>query len=97
MENIIVKKSNIDNIGIFSKVNTKPNDIIGIILYFKFHCILYKTLIGKYINHSKNNNCKCININGIYYLESIETISKNTELTLNYNDTPWFILGEWSI
>ena len=66
MDNIIVKKSNIDNIGIFNKLYINKNDIIGIILYFKFYCIPYKTLIGHYINHSKNCNCKCININGIY-------------------------------
>ena len=66
-------------------------------LYFKFMCIPYKTVTGKYVNHSRNNNCKCININGIYYLQSIKNIFENTELTLNYNDTPWFILGEWSI
>jgi hypothetical protein len=97
MEKIFVKKSSIHHSGIFNINDIKENNIIGLLIYFKFYCIPYKTTIGKFINHSKNNNCKCVKINDIYYIKSIKYIQHHSELTLDYNDTPWFILGEWSI
>jgi len=97
MDNIIVKKSNIHNIGIFTTKNIKNNIVIGLTIYLKYYIIPIKSNIGKYINHSNNNNCIIVNLNNKYYLKSIKNINKNHELTINYNNTPWFILGTWSI
>ncbi|MAC52992.1 MAG: hypothetical protein CME31_10650 [Gimesia sp.] len=76
-------KSNINGLGVFSSKELKKGDIIGI---GTIDC-QYKTILGRYTNHSDNNNAK------FYYLKNNDiimiaekNISKNKEILINYRD-----------
>jgi SET domain-containing protein len=76
-------KSSIDGLGVFASKELKKDDIIGI---GTIDC-KYKTTLGRYTNHSDNNNAK------FYYLKNNDVImiaekniSKNEEILINYRD-----------
>jgi len=76
-------KSNIDGLGVFASKDLKKDDIIGI---GTIDC-KYKTILGRYTNHSDKNNAK------FYYLKNNDVImvaekdiSKNEEILINYRD-----------
>ena len=98
MNNYNIKQSNIHGKGVFSTKKIKKNQSIGEVIYYKYYIIPVRTSdIGLYHNHAFDFNCKLIYKNYSYYLYNIKKIEKNTELTINYNDTPWFIAGTWCI
>lgn len=75
------KESNIHGEGIFSKKNITKGDIIGLGSIDTKH----KTILGRYVNHSDNNNAK------FYYLPNKDllmlaekNIFKDTEILINY-------------
>jgi hypothetical protein len=75
------KESNIHGEGIFSKKNITKGDIIGLGSIDTKH----KTILGRYVNHSDNNNAK------FYYLPNKDllmlaekNILKDTEILINY-------------
>ena len=75
------KESSIHGEGIFSKKNIKKGDIIGLGSVDTKH----KTILGRYVNHSDNNNAK------FYYLPNKDLIMlaeknifKDTEILVNY-------------
>jgi hypothetical protein len=75
------KESNIHGEGIFSKKNITKGDIIGLGSVDTKH----KTVLGRYVNHSNNNNAK------FYYLPNKDLIMlaeknilKDTEILVNY-------------
>ena len=43
------------------------------------------------INHSWFPNCKLTYYQDEYYIETLYDMSPYTEITINYNDTPWYI------
>ena len=74
-------KSSISGIGVFATKDVSKNDTIGLGTIDKS----YKTTLGRYTNHSDNNNAK------FYYLENGDVIMiaekdilKNTEILINY-------------
>lgn len=91
-----IDKSKIEGEGIFANKKISENQTIGLPLYVKFYIfpIITKEL-GKKINHSSNPNAKlvkdpmCLK----WYLVATRKISKNEEITMNYENTPWFIDG----
>ena len=75
------KQSNIHGEGVFSKKNILKGDIIGLGSVDN-KC---KTILGRYVNHSDDNNAK------FYYLPNKDllmlaekNIIKNTEILVNY-------------
>ena len=90
------KKSKIHGDGIIINKSVNKNTIIGDVIEFTFYVIPVRTSnLGMFLNHSIDNNCKLIYKNNKYKLVATKKINKNNELTLNYNDTPWFIFGSW--
>ena len=76
-------KSSIHGIGVFALKNINKGEIIGIGSIDN----KYKTTLGRFTNHSDNNNCM------FYYLKNndvvmvaVEDISKNEEILINYRD-----------
>ena len=93
-----IKKSKIHGNGIITNKSIKKHKKVGIVLYYKYFFIPYKTdNLGKYLNHSFDNNCRIIYKDKMYYLLTTKDVKPNEELTINYDDTPWFILGSWFI
>ena len=93
-----IKNSHIQGKGVFSKKKIKKDDLIGKVIYYKFNIIPLRTkTLGLYLNHSFKNNCMLVYKNKSYYLVAIKDIVSDIELTINYNDTPWFIAGTWCI
>ena len=94
-----IDKSNIHGKGVFAKENIPKNTHLGILVKFKFYLPFKQGLLGKYLNHSHIENCRFqyLKNKNIYMLVSNKTINKNEELTINYNKTPWFVAGTWSI
>ena len=93
--NYSIKKSKIHGHGIMANKNIKKNTTIGVVIYFKYFLPFRTNDLGYYLNHSFKNNCKLYLIDNKYYLIATKNIRKNMELTINYDDTPWFIAGSW--
>lgn len=92
--NYYLKESNIHGLGIHSNKNIYRGNIIGIGIYFKIRIIPYVTEdFGKWINHSNKPNAylQYDTINCLYLVMALNDINKNTEITLDYNKTPWYI------
>ena len=88
-----IKNSDIQGKGVFSK-KIKKDDLTGKVIYYKFNIIPLRTqTLGLYLNHSFKNNCRLVYKNKSYYLLAVKDIVSDTELTINYNDTLWFIAG----
>lgn len=96
--NYYINKSKIHGNGVFSNKNIKKNTIIGLVIDYYFNLIPFRTnKLGLYLNHYNKYNCKLIYKDSRYYLIAIKNIKKNTELTIDYDDTPWFIAGTWHL
>lgn len=96
MVKYVLKESDIHGKGIFSTEEIKKNEIIGQGITYYMYTIPYITKeLGKWLNHSNKCNCYLKYYKNVYYIVALEDIKKNTELTLNYDDSriPWFIQG----
>lgn len=92
MVNYIIKKSNIEGNGIFTTNKIIKNTEIDIGIDFKLYFIpIITSHFGSWINHSYHPNTYLKYTNGKYYVVANTNIPKNTEITLNYNNTPWYI------
>ncbi|KAJ3213725.1 hypothetical protein HK099_007219 [Clydaea vesicula] len=84
-----VKKSSIDNNGLFTTKSLKKDSIIFLpIENFK------PTALGLMVNHSYNPNsylAKDDKLEGNYYLVALRDIESDEELVADYNFTPHFI------
>jgi SET domain-containing protein len=76
-------KSSIHGVGVFALKNINKGEVIGIGSIDN----KYKTTLGRFTNHSDNNNCM------FYYLKNndvvmvaVKDISKNKEILINYRD-----------
>ena len=85
--------SKIHGKGLFINKDYNQNEKIEIGIDFIFNFMPYVTDKGSMINHSYQPNCKLILENDKYWVVANQFITKNTEITLNYNDTPWYIDG----
>ena len=97
-DNITVKKSNIEGLGLFTKDSIKENVILGETHYDIDTIIsqeLVRTPLGGFINHSITPNCsierKLIDWGTdhqvtVYILKTITNINEDIELTIDYNE-----------
>ena len=73
--------SDIHNIGIFALKNISKNDIIGVGTIDN----KYKTPLGRYTNHSDNNNARFYHLkNEDFIMLAERDIAKDTEILINY-------------
>jgi hypothetical protein len=95
MVKIYKKQSNIHGHGIFTKKTILTNEIIGVAFYkinntgiidkdFKY------SYIGRWVNHSINNNIDYIIKNNMIYYYAIRDISAGEEILMNYTLLPIF-------
>ena len=45
---------------------------------------IYRTPLGGFLNHSDKPNCQKIEVDGKYYVQTLEDIKEGEELTLKY-------------
>ncbi len=78
-ELFILKKSKIQGLGVFSRVEYKKDTIVGLPLIEG-----EKTILGRYVNHSATPNTKGVVIDGIYYIMTTKKLDIDEELTICY-------------
>ena len=92
-----IRKSKIHGEGIFATRKINKDEVIGIPLYLKYYFIPVITReFGRKINHSYDPNSilqKNQDAPASWSLIANKTIRKGEEITLNYENTPWFIDG----
>ena len=75
--------SNIHNIGVFALKDISKNDIIGIGSIDN----KYKTILGRYTNHSDNSNARFYHLrNNDVIMIAEKDIVKDSEVLINYRD-----------
>jgi len=85
---LYIAPSNIHGVGIFTKLNLFTNKKI----YKAINKNKNITYFGSKINHSNNPNTYLKETNNCWYVYSLNYIKKYSELTLDYNNTPDFIM-----
>ena len=92
-----IKKSNIHGNGVFSNKYIPKNKYIDIGIEMKFSGYLPVITkgFGDMLNHSYNPNCRLFyrKKDSHYWIIANKNIGANTELTVDYRFTPWFIDG----
>ena len=86
--------SKIHGKGIIARGNLDTNHDVGVGIGYYFGIWPYVTPSpGSMINHSYTPNCylKWSDEDYGWHIITSEPIKKNTELTVNYNNTPWYI------
>lgn len=92
-----VTKSSIHGLGVVALADISPGERIGVGI--KKIPIVQLPIItrdfGAWINHSSQANTKLQyeESTGYYLVVALVDIPTGGELTLNYNDTPWYIKG----
>ena len=93
-KNYIIKKSNINGVGIFANTNIKKDNLIDLVFTQKLDSNnkLYSDItqyFGSKLNHCYiNNNAYLKNIDNKFYLYAKKNIQLGNEITVNYNNTP---------
>ena len=80
---IKIKKSKIQGNGVFTTQAMKPGDLVGLGIEF-IAGMPMRTLISRYINHSKNPNVILERQGGQRYFLISKPVKHNEELTLDY-------------
>lgn len=93
--NFYLAPSGIHGTGLFANKSFTRGNIIGVAMHFFLFVPIITSELGQWINHSYVPNCKIhyYDKKNKYYLVALKEINKNDELTINYNDTPWYIRG----
>jgi len=84
-----IDKSPIHGEGVFTQQFIPRGSKIGVVITFTQDG-LDVTPLGSKINHQTNCNCT-LQKDKIYYAVALEDLLPNTEITIDYKDTPWFI------
>lgn len=86
-------KSKIQGLGIISTESINKDESIDIAIDFLFNFFPVITdYIGRWVNHSTNNNIYLYFDGKKYYFKASKFIPSGSELLLDYNDTPWYIM-----
>lgn len=93
-KNYKLAKSNIHGTGLHTNCSIKKHHIIGVAISFKL--LFYPHItedLGRWINHSYKPNSFIFYypVENIYFLIAYEDLPENTEITMDYRDTPWYI------
>ena len=83
VEGVKVKESKINGLGIIAVNPIKKDSIVGLATINK----AYKTILGRYTNHSSIPNCRFqILNNGDFVMVSLKNIKVGEELIVDYKD-----------
>ena len=91
---LVIKKSNIQGVGVFTEENIHSGKVIGIVIESNFTV----TPFGSKLNHSWSPNVVLKEHNGKYYAVTLTNIPSGKEITMDYRQTPYFIkkpLSHW--
>jgi hypothetical protein len=92
-QNFYLADSQIHGKGTWASRTLKPGDQIDVGIDYALGLLPYVTeYFGRYINHSWYPNSHLEYIDNKYYLVATKTIPKNTEITMDYRMTPWYIV-----
>jgi SET domain-containing protein len=81
-DSLTIKESEIDGLGLFASQDISEGTCLGIThIYHEGEWL--RTPLGGFINHSDDPNCICSGTD-VKYLNTVKTICKGTELTLDY-------------
>lgn len=85
-ENLTIKQSNIEGLGLFATKFIKKDTNLGIthIKDKRFDMGYSRTPLGGFFNHSETPNCKVEYVDQFIYLITLEDINEGTELTAKY-------------
>lgn len=85
--NLYIYKSNIHGDGLYTNKKINKNNYISLLI--NSNKII--TYFGTKINHSYTPNTILHHTENGWHIVALKNINKNTELTVDYNDTPDFI------
>lgn len=86
-DGLTIKKSDIEGLGLYTEKSIPAKTELGYthIRDKRFDRSLIRTPLGGFINHSDTPNCELIQKGDSHHLCTLDKISKNTEITVNYN------------
>ena len=95
-----IAPSSIEGKGVFTSKHMRKNEIIGVAVRYIYGIIPKITSdFGWMINHSYRPSARIEydSSDHVWVLRTYTNLKKNTEITVDYRDTPWFIEGpeEW--
>ena len=84
--NLTIKKSNIDGLGVFATDNIDKGINLGIshVHHIDYEDGYIRTPLGGFLNHSENPNCDIYNDISDLYIITSKKIKKGEELTIKY-------------
>lgn len=93
--------SDIHGKGVMAARNLRKDEIVGLGIAFRVVIPYVTPEFGSYINHSYSPTAYLWWYDGIensedemgWYVRAIKPIRRDQEITVNYNDTPWYIEG----
>lgn len=84
-EGLTIKKSKIDNLGLFTQIEIEKGVNAGIThITDPITMKLYKTPLGGFINHSDEPNAKIVEVQRVRYLYFLRDIKPDEEITVKY-------------
>ena len=85
-EYLTIKQSSIEGLGLFTTEKVPGNFRIGIthIKDDRFENGYSRTPLGGFFNHSENPNCRVVHEGEFIFLETINELDKNEEITASY-------------
>ena len=82
---LTIKPSDIEGLGLFATEDIPNSTSLGVChITDKVTKELIRTPLGGFINHSEKPNCRRVEIQRFFYLETITDIKKGEEITLKY-------------
>ena len=97
MKKVKYAPSEIHGTGVFAQEDIEENESVGpLIVGLKAGGLLgmNRTELGKYVNHQNDPNGRMEQVPGSpedFYLRSLSPIVSGTDITMDYNDTPYFV------
>ena len=89
-----IGSSKIHGNGVIANQNINRGEIIDVGIDYWLNFFPYVTShFGSWINHCYNANTKLVYVNNKYYIVAQYPIKKGNEITVNYDQTPWYIAG----
>jgi len=93
--NFYLGSSPIHGTGVFAQRTIQPGGKIEVGIDFDpiFHLVPYVTKnFGAWINHTNQPNSHLEYVDSKWYLVASTTIQRDQEITMNYQNTPWYIM-----
>ena len=82
-DKLTIKPSYIEGLGVFATETIRAGTDLGM-THLLHNKDIFRTPLGGFLNHSDEPNCKRIESDNKWYLETTKDINKNEELTLKY-------------